>query len=57
MIPRKPISLKRSILLLCGVIVLAACGRDDTATLSDQLDYMIRNLSLIHISEPTRQIH
>lgn len=46
MIPRKPISLKRCILLLCGVIVLAACGRDDTATLSDQLDYMIRNKRL-----------
>ena len=46
MIPRKPIFLKRCILLLCGVIVLAACGRDDTATLSDQLDYMIRNKRL-----------
>lgn len=46
MIPRKPISLKQCILLLCGVIVLAACGRDDTATLSDQLDYMIRNKRL-----------
>lgn len=44
--PRKPIFLKRCLLLLSGMILLAACGRDDTATLSEQLDYMIRNKRL-----------
>ena len=44
--PRKPISLKRCILLLAGMILLAACSRDDTAPLSEQLDYMIRNKRL-----------
>ena len=44
--PRKPISLKRCILLIAGMILLAACSRDDTAPLSEQLDYMIRNKRL-----------
>ena len=39
---RKPIFLKRCFLLLSGMILLTACGRDDSASLSEQLDYMIR---------------
>ena len=43
---RKPIFLKRCFLLLSGMILLTACGRDDSASLSEQLDYMIRNKRL-----------
>ena len=42
---RKPIFLLRS-LLLSGMAVLTACGRNDTATLEGELDYMIRNKRL-----------
>ena len=42
---RKPIFLLRS-LLLSGMAVLTACGRNDTATLEEELDYMIRNKRL-----------
>ena len=42
---RKPIFLLRS-LLLSGMAVLTACGRNDTATREGELDYMIRNKRL-----------